>query len=97
MTGSMRRRADARSRLRYERARERDDDSLREGASHWESTEISHHDSRVGIPISRDDPFFLDDQLSEDERLIRETARAHSADKLMPRVTEAYLCEKTGS
>ncbi len=42
-----------------------------------------------------DDPFLLEDQLSEDERLIRDTARAYAADKLLPRVTEAYLQEKT--
>jgi len=42
-----------------------------------------------------DDPFLLDDQLSEDERLIRDTARSYAADRLLPRVTEAYLQEKT--
>ena len=29
-----------------------------------------------------DDPFLLDDQLTEDERLIRDTARAYAQDKL---------------
>ena len=33
-----------------------------------------------------DDPFFLDDQLTEDERLIQETARAYAQDKLLTRV-----------
>ncbi len=42
-----------------------------------------------------DDPFLLEDQLSEDERLIRDTARAYATEKLLPRVTEAYLEEKT--
>ena len=42
-----------------------------------------------------DDPFLLDDQLSEDERLIRDTARDYATEKLLPRVTEAYLQEKT--
>jgi glutaryl-CoA dehydrogenase len=42
-----------------------------------------------------DDPFLLEDQLGEDERLIRDTARGYAADKLLPRVTEAYLQEKT--
>ena len=42
-----------------------------------------------------DDPFLLEDQLSEDERLIRDTARAYATDKLLPRVTQAYLEEKT--
>ena len=42
-----------------------------------------------------DDPFLFDDQLSEDERLIRDTARAFADEKLRPRVVEAYLHEKT--
>ena len=42
-----------------------------------------------------DDPFLLDDQLTEDERMIRDTARAYAQDKLLPRVTQAYIEEKT--
>ncbi len=42
-----------------------------------------------------DDAFLLDDQLSEDERAIRDTARAYAQDKLLPRVTKAYLDEHT--
>jgi glutaryl-CoA dehydrogenase len=41
------------------------------------------------------DPFLIDDQLTEDERMIRDTAAAFAADKLAPRVQEAYLEEKT--
>jgi glutaryl-CoA dehydrogenase len=37
----------------------------------------------------------LEFQLTEDERLIRDTARAYAQEKLLPRVTEAYLEEKT--
>lgn len=40
------------------------------------------------------DPFHLSDQLHEDERLIVESARAYAADKLMPRVEDAYLNEE---
>ncbi len=36
-----------------------------------------------------DDPFFLDDQLSEDERLIRDSARDYAQEKLMPRIQQA--------
>jgi glutaryl-CoA dehydrogenase len=36
-----------------------------------------------------DDPFRLEDQLSEEERLIRDTARDYCQDKLMPRIVEA--------
>ena len=42
-----------------------------------------------------DDPFLLDDQLTDDERMIRDTARAYAQDKLQPRVIEAYREEKT--
>src|ERR1700690_3770210 len=41
------------------------------------------------------DPFLLSDQLSEDERMIRDTAHAYAQEKLQPRVIEAYLNEKT--
>ncbi len=41
------------------------------------------------------DPFLLEDQLSEDERAIRDAAAAFAADKLAPRVQEAYLDELT--
>ena len=40
-----------------------------------------------------DDPFFLDELLSEDERLIRDAARDYSQDKLLPRVKQAYRDE----
>lgn len=42
-----------------------------------------------------DDPFLLEDQLSEDERMIRDTARAYAQEKLQPRVIEAYREETT--
>jgi glutaryl-CoA dehydrogenase len=41
-----------------------------------------------------DDPFLLEDQLSEDERMVRDSARAYCQEKLMPRVTEAHRHEK---
>ncbi len=41
-----------------------------------------------------EDPFDLDGQLSEDERMIRDAARAFAQDVLMPRVAEAYMEEK---
>src|SRR5919205_980999 len=42
-----------------------------------------------------DDPLLLDEQLTDDERMIRDTARAYAQDRLMPRVIEAYREEKT--
>jgi len=41
------------------------------------------------------DPFSLDQQLTDDERMVRDTARAYAQDKLAPRVTEAFADEKT--
>ncbi|RWD46006.1 acyl-CoA dehydrogenase [Mesorhizobium sp.] len=41
------------------------------------------------------DPFLIEDQLSEDERMVRDGAAAFAADKLAPRIEEAYLEEKT--
>ncbi|HWM69487.1 MAG TPA: acyl-CoA dehydrogenase [Steroidobacteraceae bacterium] len=39
------------------------------------------------------DPFLLDEQLSEEERLIRDAANTFAQEKLLPRVTRAYLNE----
>ena len=36
-----------------------------------------------------DDPFMLSDQLTDEERMIRDTARKYCQDKLMPRILEA--------
>jgi len=41
-----------------------------------------------------DDPFLLEEQLREEERMIRDTARAFAQNKLLPRVVEAYAQEK---
>ncbi|OHC83889.1 MAG: acyl-CoA dehydrogenase [Rhodospirillales bacterium RIFCSPLOWO2_12_FULL_67_15] len=35
------------------------------------------------------DPFFLDEQLGEDERMVRDSARAYAEHKLLPRIIEA--------
>ncbi|MGD1881682.1 MAG: acyl-CoA dehydrogenase [Paracoccaceae bacterium] len=39
------------------------------------------------------DPFRLNDQLAEDERMIRDSAKAYSSEKLAPRVVEAFAEE----
>jgi glutaryl-CoA dehydrogenase len=36
-----------------------------------------------------EDPLLLDDQLTEEERMVRDTARGYAEDRLMPRVLEA--------
>jgi glutaryl-CoA dehydrogenase len=42
------------------------------------------------IPFKWDDPFLLEDQLSEEERLIRDAAHEFAQKKLQPRVIEAF-------
>ncbi|MEP7260334.1 MAG: acyl-CoA dehydrogenase [Usitatibacter sp.] len=41
-----------------------------------------------------DDALLLEDQLSEDERMVRDSARAYCQEKLLPRVTAAFRNEK---
>ena len=41
-----------------------------------------------------DDPLLLEDQLTEDERMVRDAAKAYAQDKLMPRVLEANRHER---
>jgi len=41
-----------------------------------------------------DDPFLLDEQLTEDERMVRDSARAYCQERLAPRVIEATRREK---
>tara|TARA_Y100000385_G_scaffold33001_1_gene30933 strand:- start:3551 stop:4759 length:1209 start_codon:yes stop_codon:yes gene_type:complete len=42
-----------------------------------------------------DDPFFLEQQLNEEERMMRDAARTFAQEKLQPRVIEAYANETT--
>ncbi|WP_050528190.1 acyl-CoA dehydrogenase [Pseudorhodobacter aquimaris] len=42
-----------------------------------------------------EDPFRLDAQLTEEERMLRDAARAYAQEKLQPRVTAAYRDEST--
>jgi len=41
-----------------------------------------------------DDPLLLEDQLSEEERMVRDSARSYCQEKLLPRVVEAHRHEK---
>ncbi len=41
------------------------------------------------------DPFRLSDQLSEDERMIQDSARAYAQEKLQPRIIDAFAHETT--
>jgi glutaryl-CoA dehydrogenase len=62
-------------------------------AQHAPAEKAASHDAQA--VFRWDDPLRFDDQLGEDERLIRDTARAYAQDKLLPRVIEAYMEEKT--
>ena len=42
-----------------------------------------------------DDPLLLDEQLTEEERMVRETAHAYAQEKLLPRVRDAFRNETT--
>ena len=54
----------------------------------------SFHGPDLG-PFQWDDPLLLEGQLTEDERMIRDTARDFATKELAPRVQKAYLEEKT--
>ncbi|MGH8219933.1 MAG: acyl-CoA dehydrogenase [Steroidobacteraceae bacterium] len=41
------------------------------------------------------DPFLLDEQLTDEERMVRDSARNFAQERLQPRVTEDYLQERT--
>ncbi|MFN9114532.1 MAG: acyl-CoA dehydrogenase family protein, partial [Bacteroidota bacterium] len=41
------------------------------------------------MPLNPFDPFDLESQLTDEERMVRDTARGYARDKLMPRVLEA--------
>ena len=42
-----------------------------------------------------DDPLLLSQQLSDEERMVRDAAHAYCQDKLQPRVLEAFRNETT--
>src|SRR5918997_900738 len=44
-------------------------------------------------PFDWSDPFALDAQLSDEERIVRDTAEGYAQERLQPRVTDAFLEE----
>src|SRR5690606_17093800 len=46
------------------------------------------------LPFSWSDPFALDAQLSDEERMVRDTAEGFARERLLPGVTGAYLEER---
>ena len=47
------------------------------------------------VPFDWKDPFMLEEQLTEEERLVRDSTRQYAQDKLLPRIREAYRNEET--
>ena len=47
------------------------------------------------VPFDWKDPFLLEEQLTEEERMVRDTAKQYAQNELLPRVREAYRHEKT--
>ena len=45
------------------------------------------------LPFDWSDPFGLDAQLTDEERMVRDTAEGYAQERLQPRVTKAYLDE----
>ena len=45
-------------------------------------------------PFQWEDPFLLDQQLSDDERMVRDATAAYCQDRLMPRVRDAFRHER---
>ena len=51
----------------------------------------AHHHEPAILPFDWADPYDLEHQLTEEERLVRDTAENYAQEKLQPRVTKAYL------
>lgn len=56
---------------------------------------MNAHPPAAKVAFQWDDPFNLDAELTEEERLVRDTARDYCQNKLLPRVKEAFREEKT--
>src|SRR5687767_15875636 len=51
--------------------------------------------NKSGTPFSWNDPLLLEQQLTHEEQMVRDTARGYCQDKLAPRVLEAFRKEQT--
>jgi glutaryl-CoA dehydrogenase len=65
-------------------------------ASDWTSTMNAPEHVRTTKPaFVWEDPLLLNDQLTEEERMVRDTAAAYAREQLLPRVVEAFRHEKS--
>ena len=85
-------RADAQAQLRRRRQRGGEVARLKPLESARDFTSIARRNTPWASPKScrstGQDPFDLDHQLTDEERLVRDTAEGYAQDKLLPRVTE---------
>src|SRR5690625_2605911 len=63
-------------------------------ASREETQDLSDVKSDTATPFAWDDRLLLEEQLTQDERLLRDTALAYCRDRLMPRILEANRHER---
>ncbi|MDN5786429.1 acyl-CoA dehydrogenase [Pseudorhodobacter sp.] len=66
-----------------------------DGASVMDKPKLKAKDAPDLGRFDWEDPFRLDDQLSEEERMLRDGARAYAQEKLQPRIIAAYRDEST--
>ncbi|HLB07419.1 MAG TPA: acyl-CoA dehydrogenase, partial [Alphaproteobacteria bacterium] len=57
-------------------------------------TESAPHKPLSSSNFRWDDPLLVEEQLTEEERLVRDSARAYAQGKLMPRILEAHRHER---
>ena len=55
----------------------------------------SAHTKKAKAQFQWEDPLLLSEQLSEDERMVMDAARAYCQERLAPRVQEAFRHERT--
>jgi glutaryl-CoA dehydrogenase len=56
---------------------------------------MPQHASKTKAQFHWDDPLLLEQQLTDDERMVRDAARVYCQDKLQPRVLQAFRHEQT--
>ena len=62
-------------------------------ASHEGKSKSKSHAVLKDADFNWEDPLDLDGDLTEEERMVRDTARGYAQDKLMPKVIAAYRNE----
>ena len=56
--------------------------------------DAGHDRAAARLPAAWDDLLLLDEQLTDEERMVRDTARDYAQEKLMPRIMSAYREER---